>query len=725
MSNMSRFLLALLFVLASTLAAEVPVAPLDLGPVPREQRNPAVAPFGSGGWLAVWEDARETYGDVAYATRISETGEVLDPAGIRVPLPYGSPNVACAADRCLVIDRAFFAALVDRDGKVRSLGRFAGEYASFLPQLFFNGRDFVLFWTPTDTPRYGVRALTIDLEGKAQGAPVDVLPGESEPVLRSAAFNGSRFGVLYQVDESLRFAVTSATGAPIAGGVTIDDGGSLGVADVAAADDGFVAVWGEWSVNDISAVRIAGDGTIQGAPILLGAGSAMSPRLVPAGDGYVLYHLVDDGAPVELVRRTLSPGLALGPAVPVPMPDGGVLSSFAAAEGSSEPLVVTSVRFTDSGFDESEVFASGGAIGNVPKPLTSSASSQHAPAIAAGTRETLVAWEARRGGGVAPRSELQLALIDRRSGVARQFTLETSAPYARPKAAAVGDAFLVIWKDGTALRGRMVRDGQPAGAAFTIAADAGDAAVSATRGAFLVGWAQTNPKSIGMARVFLDGTVVRRPEPVPVLASDYTHEPALACADDRCLLVWRTIQFRGVCPRGPCTVESRVFGQRFDAWMAALDAQPISSAATARSPTPCSPPRPMTARSPSGGRARPRSPSASSTPPATSVRPPRGRASAPSSRARKTRGSSCATSPTSPSASWCCCASRATGQASTTTSSATGNPVRRRPSRSMVRTSFSRTNALLAASPRAACRVCTSRRSSHRLRKFAPFGSLG
>ena len=570
-SNMPRLApLAVLLILASTLAAEVPVTPLDPGPVPGEQRNPAVARFGSG-WLAVWDDAREEYADRTYATRISESGEVLDPLGIRLPLPNGLPFVACAPDRCLVMDRAFVGVLVDRDGKVSSLGRLAGDYVSFPPHLFFNGRDFVLFWSP-DTIGYGVRVLVIDLDGRALGQPVDLFPQVFEPIVRSVAFNGSRFGVVYQVGESLRFTVTNATGAPIASGFSLAGGTSFGASDIAPADGGFVAVWGNWSENDIAAVRIGDDGTMQGAPVLLGAGSAVGPRLLPAGDGYVLYHVVEDPTPDELVRRTLSPELALGPAVQVPLPSGGELSSFAAAEGARDPLVVVSMWFWFPRYSEREVFASAGPAGEALKPLSSSSSSQHKPAIAVGTRETLVAWEALRGGGASPRTELRLALIDRQSGISRYFTVPISAWANRPKAAAVGDAFLVIWNDGL-LRGVIVRDGQ-AGAEFTISPTPGEAVVSATRDAFVVAWPQMNPKSLGMARVSLDGTVVLRPEPIPVTESDSVQPPALACAEDRCLVIWQTIKVLGFCPRSPCNTDSRVFGLRLDPWMATLDAEP-------------------------------------------------------------------------------------------------------------------------------------------------------
>ena len=630
---MPRFaLLAVLLILASALSAEVPVTPLDLGPVARAQEQPDVAPFGSGGWLAVWNDAREAYGDVTYATRISAAGEVLDPLGIRLPFFAQFPKVACGPDRCLVVGRNFSAALVDRDGSVEMLGRLIEDSAWHSNHVLFNGRDFVIFWNPL---LKGVHALTVDIDGRVQGTPVTVTPVQVEPpVLQSVAFNGSRFGLLYKVGASLRFAVASATAARIPGGATLAGSDSLGIASIAAADGGFVAVWGDYSVNDIAAVRLSEDGTMQGAPVLLGAGSAVAPRLVRTGDAYVLYHYraVDDGASTEPVQRTLSPALAIGPATAVPKPPGGTGSTFAVAEGGEKPLLVIASWFsvatwgTDT-HNELEVFAVGGAVGDTPLRLTFSSSSQHAPGIATGASETLVVWETRRGGGAETTAELQLELIDRRSGTSRLLAFGIAQPFASPRVAAVGDAFLVVWHEGFTIRGRLVRDGELAAAGFTLAELAIDAVVSATRDAFLVAWAgwtspsmewpacsPTAPSSTDRrSRSTTPATPSSPRWPARTASACWSGGPPCTGAARSAPVLWRAAP-------SACISTRR--------WPRSMPS-PSSSAATAHGSTACWPRRTAMARTPSAGGPWTASPCASSMPPATSVRRLRGRACVP------------------------------------------------------------------------------------------------
>lgn len=567
-------LLAVLLLALPTLAVERPVAPLDLGAVPRDQLYPAVAPFGDG-WLVAWEDAREGYDVPVYAARLSATGEVLDPLGIRLPSKHGGPAVACAADRCLVIDRGFYAGLVGRDGTVKDLGRLVEDYTLWPVGLFWNGSEFLLFWTPRILAANGAYMMILDADGNVKARPERVLPQEPPSNLSAAAFNGSRIALMYQVQGNLRLAMFSATGTPLARDITLDTSGAFGEATIAPAAGGFVAAWGSWALRDIVAVRVDDDGALHGPAAALQAGSAMSPRLVRAGDGFVLHHLVPDPLQPFLVSRPLSSDLVLGPAENVPIPEDSRLAGFAVAPGRAEPLVITALRFTHQGTDV-EVFAVGDAIGDAPRPVTRSAPAQNGPAIAVGSGGTIVAWQQKRGVEYHPRRELHAAVLDRNGGAYREFTI-AAGDIAGPEVAAAGDAFLVVWRESTTLRGRLIRHGELS-ETLTIAENVAPVgvAVSSIGDQAVVAWTHAKPNRIALARVFADGTIVWRPQAISLeKVSTDPHEPALACANGECLLVWRALLYLGNCPWPPCITESRVLASRLDASLTSRDAQPL------------------------------------------------------------------------------------------------------------------------------------------------------
>jgi len=63
---------------------EFPLAPLPKGAAPHERRHPEVA-ANQNGFLTVWEDARVAPDQPRiWAARVSRSGELLDPTGIRV-----------------------------------------------------------------------------------------------------------------------------------------------------------------------------------------------------------------------------------------------------------------------------------------------------------------------------------------------------------------------------------------------------------------------------------------------------------------------------------------------------------------------------------------------------------------------------------------------------------------------------------------------------------------
>lgn len=99
-----RTLAVLLLFPTLLLAAETPVGDIVYGNAPGQKSHPAIASNGDG-YLAVWFDSRDGRGALL-ATRISGSGEVLDPTGLRLTSNGGeTPSVVWSGTKWLVFYR--------------------------------------------------------------------------------------------------------------------------------------------------------------------------------------------------------------------------------------------------------------------------------------------------------------------------------------------------------------------------------------------------------------------------------------------------------------------------------------------------------------------------------------------------------------------------------------------------------------------------------------------
>jgi len=183
-----------------------------------DQNRPAVTALG-GGYLAVWQDARNSLPSVVrldiYGTRVSSTGEVLDPDGLAVCtnlLNQTTPVAAGNASQALVAWTDFrsgpntdvYGARVATDGTVLDTNAApicttAGAQSG--PAVATDGTGYFVAWTD---PRasgsaadiYGTKVSADGLVYPTNGFPIRVAAGQqSAPTV---AFNGLDYLVAWQ-----------------------------------------------------------------------------------------------------------------------------------------------------------------------------------------------------------------------------------------------------------------------------------------------------------------------------------------------------------------------------------------------------------------------------------------------------------------------------------------------------------------------------------------------
>lgn len=558
--------LSLLVVVSLVATAETPVAPLVFGRAPGDQRQPRIA-ASDGTYFVAWRDERESVDGQAYGARLTADGTLLDPIGIRLD-GVGTPGaVGCGGGRCVVVDSLLNFAMIDRDGKVVEGGKVA-DSGSGNTDVIFNGRDFLVF-----ADGNGVRGWTLSVNGQVRGEPVTVVPvrAASPQRFHAAAFNGSRFVVLYSEDNLLKAAVTSSTGAPLTTDVILAPA-PAGIAAIAASENEFAAIWKEH--DELRALRFGVDGAWIGDPVTVRSAAGFSFDIARERDGYVVYG-AEPWPDARLTATSLSRSLAVGETRVVLAPQPFAVGQVAAAVGAGKSVAVVDVSHPNQTSRGSEIYAVGTAT--APVMVSRAASAQRNPKIAIGAETMLVVSEEDRGGGPDQAETLiQATFTNRRTGLSSTFTVAPSDDVQTlPEIAGAGDTYLVTWIEQEALRGRIIHDGG-GGVVLDIAPQTfRSASVSSDGRDFFVAWFEFARSAVGIAKISTSGELLARETPISLAAPFGVPSIAIACRGDECLLAWRNVTLTGPCSHFICPYEESLLAARMSTSFVMRDATPI------------------------------------------------------------------------------------------------------------------------------------------------------
>jgi len=291
-------------VLDPTVTAEVDVDAVVTGSTGQSSTSPAIA-FDGTNYLVVWADQRLSRDEDIFATRVSQSGAILDPLGIAISTAAGRqirPTVAFANGTYVVAwedykvhngaEADIAAARVSTGGAVTALGAVAPSGANEItPKLAGNGTGALLVW-------------------------------DSAGDISASLFNGATFGGLIAI---------TADGTPQSfPAVTAAPGGNY----LVAYSDGAPAT------ADITGVLVTTAGAISGAPfpISAAAGRQYDPKASFDGTNYVVAW-TNNNAGVDLYgARVSTAGAVLDTRTEGMTTVGGVAISTAADAQQLENL---------------------------------------------------------------------------------------------------------------------------------------------------------------------------------------------------------------------------------------------------------------------------------------------------------------------------------------------------------------------------------------------------
>lgn len=224
-----------------------------------DQENPSVA-FGDTNFFVVWEDYRTATNCNIYGARVTQNGTVLEPTGIAISTASNAqvcPDLAFDGTNFLVVWEDYrnnssvsdiYATRVSQTGTVLNPSGIAISTASgsqFTPAIAFGGTNYLVVWLDLRNGAYDIYGARISPSGtvldpsgipictniSSQMAPAVAFDGVNYVVLWQDARNGSWdiFGALVDLNGVVlqNFTVSTQTGNQIDPALAIGPGGQI------------------------------------------------------------------------------------------------------------------------------------------------------------------------------------------------------------------------------------------------------------------------------------------------------------------------------------------------------------------------------------------------------------------------------------------------------------------------------------------------------------------
>ena len=379
--------------------------------------------FDGTNYLAVWEDNRS--GKHTYAARISTTGSVLDPSGIRVD---------------------------------------SGTHGEYTPRVVFDGTSFFAVWeddrnaATTGRDVYGARispaGTVLDPSGLAliQAAGNQVRPA----LVRTGT------GLLLGWQEARKESTTDVYAARISGtGTVLDPTGfpvleaPLAQGDVAMATNGagFLVAWSDARNRDVVGTRLSATTTVldpAGVTLSLAPNSETQPAVAFDGTNYLVAWQDNRGETLDIYGvRVSGSGAVLDPvAIPIAVAPRPQLSPAVAFDGTNYLVIWEDRRLTGVGdIFGTRVSKAGEVLDPSGLMLAVSGGAQESPAVAFDGTNYLVVWSGWEGTST---TDIKGVRVSPSGSVldAAYIPICTNARYQRvPAVAFNGENYLVVWTD--------------------------------------------------------------------------------------------------------------------------------------------------------------------------------------------------------------------------------------------------------------------------------------
>lgn len=459
---------------SGSLGPEVRVAEPVPTPAGADQQDAQIA-AGDGGFLAVWEDARECCTPTIYGARLDHDAEPVDRVGIRIA-PADSwgqePGVARAGTHYVVVWESgpeIRVARVSPDGSVLDSPPVATGLengAAFAPDVASTGGAALVVWAgcvyeagDCETDLYGA---LLDPDGGVRG-PFVLVDDPGDTGFPSIAADADGYLLTWAIeggpDRGIHAVRVHADGT-LAGAPVLAAPGPYDGVDVAYGGDHFMAVWYSLARDDLNVLgmRLTPDAApLDQEPVVLAFGDAVqwNPKVAADGRGgyYAVWEDRQRGRDVYGTRVTYSGQPLRVNGTLVSTMRGNSTEPAVASDGSATVVVWTSERAHSR-----DVYGVGRRVADPPpedpRPVALDLNRQALPALAWNGRVFLAVWaDGREGPGF---GDVYAARVTPSGRVldGTGFKVSSQGETYWPVVASDGRDFLVAWVDYRAYRRR-------------------------------------------------------------------------------------------------------------------------------------------------------------------------------------------------------------------------------------------------------------------------------
>jgi hypothetical protein len=437
-------------------------------PVISSGYGPSVV-FNNSHYFAVWADQRcQNSTQNIFGTRIRQTGEIIDSAGIAislVPFDQNTPSVEYSGTQYLVVwgqasrdgnDYSVYGIRVDTSGTLIDsseilIATTTSDYPVH-PVISFGGKYYFVTWIDKLNTSIGsIHGVRIDTSGTIiDTSAIEIAPLASSPP--SVGFDGEKFFVIFSFGSQIQGFRIDTSGSLIDTTeiIVVSGPGGKYSPSLTFFKNKYLVVWeNSGTSQDIYCIRVDTSGIVVDSaaiPLFTGNYSEVSPRCTFDGSRFFFVWEDRRASSADIYGGRVDTSCTVLDTSGIPLEIGLYEQRYPSVAGTGTQFFsawVENSRFVGG----TRIDSSGGLLDSINLIISTAANPQFNPSVSQDGERYLVVWQDKRNG---EDFDIYGARVDSVGVILDQNCITILAEQVnqqKPKVAFDGSKYLVLWQD--------------------------------------------------------------------------------------------------------------------------------------------------------------------------------------------------------------------------------------------------------------------------------------